>query len=54
MVCRLCLLWSGSDWALLILEHPEEGGSVLTKEAMDIFWELDENIGEVEVSFARP
>lgn len=43
----------GSEFALTLLEHPEEGGSVLTKASMDAFWALDATIVGIEVSQAR-
>lgn len=40
----------GSDFASMLLEHPDEGGSVLTKQSLDVFWSLNALIVEREVS----
>lgn len=33
----------------MLLEHPEEGGNMLTKASVDVLWELDAKIMELEV-----
>lgn len=38
-----------TEWALVLLEHPDEGGNVLTKASVDVLWELDAKIKELEV-----
>lgn len=40
---------AGFKYAVILLEHPDAGGSVLTKESMDIFWELNAETLRVEV-----
>lgn len=42
-------VFAGSEFALILLEHPEDGGSVLTKESMDALWALDATIVGIEV-----
>ena len=34
---------------MMLMENPSEGGSVLTKEAMDSLWELDAKVLAIEV-----
>lgn len=53
---RLCLRYppvSEEAFAVFVLENPEDGGSVLTKESMDSFWELHTKILEIEVSLVQ-
>lgn len=38
---------------MLLLEHPDDGGSVLTKEAMDAFWGLHALVGDIKVRLVR-
>lgn len=33
----------------MLLEHPDEGGNVLTKLNVDVLWDLDARIVELEV-----
>ena len=51
---RLCRKISpGGSYAVFIMENPSDGGSVLTKDAMDALWELDAKVLAVEVSARR-
>eukprot|EP00752_Nemacystus_decipiens_P014689 g13085.t1 len=36
------------EWALVLFEHADEGGNVLTKASVDVLWELDAKILELE------
>lgn len=47
-VCA-CALVAGNEFALILLESPSEGGSVLTKESLDALWEIDAKVLEIEV-----
>lgn len=43
----------GSDFASILLEHPDEDGSVLNKHSVDAFWDLNAKIVQVEVNPSR-
>ena len=40
---------TGFKYAVILVEHPDTGGNVLTKESLDIFWELNAETLRVEV-----
>lgn len=45
----LFFIRAGSDYALLLVESAVEGGSVLTKDAVDMLWELNTRVMNLEV-----
>ena len=47
LLTRLSL--SDSDYALIIVENPLDGGSVLTQESLNALWELDGLVMDIEV-----
>ena len=43
-------VFSAASFAIFLVAAPEEGGNVLTKEVLDIVFQLDGNIRALEVS----
>ena len=39
-----------TEFALILMEHPEEGGNLLTKETLDLLWEVSAQVAELEAS----
>lgn len=39
-----------TEFALILMEHPEEGGNLLTKETLDLLWEVSAQVEELEAS----
>lgn len=42
------------EWAMLLYETPDKTGNVLTKHYMDIVWEVDAKVRELEVHRSVP
>ena len=45
------MLSSGSDYAVILMDSPSDDGNILTKVAMDKFWELNNHVTlDIEVT----